>query len=129
MSHTLHKAGISTQIGAYSDAVEVGPNCRWLYTAGTPGLTPEGELASDIVGQSTQAWLNILAILEKANMSIRDIVKVTTSLTNKAHMKEYAKVRAEFLHGYEPAFMLQIVPDLVWPEILVEIEVVAASAN
>ena len=36
--------GIAKQIGSYSDAVEAGPNLRWLYTSGTPGLTGAGEL-------------------------------------------------------------------------------------
>jgi enamine deaminase RidA (YjgF/YER057c/UK114 family) len=127
MSHKLHKIGVASQIGVYSDATEVQPNQRWLYTAGTPGLAPNGEIADDIVGQSKQAWLNVMAILKKADMEVTDIVKVTTSLTSDAYIRDYAKVRAEFLQGYEPAFMLQIIPGLVRPNILVEIEIIAAK--
>ncbi len=29
---------------ASSDAIEVAPNVRWLVTAGTPGLAPDGTL-------------------------------------------------------------------------------------
>jgi 2-iminobutanoate/2-iminopropanoate deaminase len=128
MSHQLLKIGVARQIGMYSDAVVVHPNQRWLFTAGTPGLAPNGELAEDIVGQSKQAWLNVLEILKQADMDVTDIVKVTTSLTSDAYIREFAKVRADFLKGYEPAFMLQIIPALVRPEILVEIEIVAAKA-
>jgi enamine deaminase RidA (YjgF/YER057c/UK114 family) len=128
MPHTLHKIGVASQIGVYSDATEVAPNQRWLYSAGTPGLAPDGTLPPDIIGQSQQAWENILAILDKAEMAVTDIVKVTTSLTSADYIKDYAKVRAEFLRGYEPAFMLQIIPGLVRPEMLVEIEIIAARA-
>ncbi|CAM2157258.1 2-iminobutanoate/2-iminopropanoate deaminase [Pararobbsia alpina] len=127
MSHTLHKIGVSSQIGVYSDATEVGPNQRWLFTAGTPGLHPDGTLPPDITGQSQQAWENIMAILNKAGMDVTDIVKVTTSLLDAKYVGDYAKVRKEFLKGYEPAFMLQIIPGLIWPEVLVEIEVIAAK--
>jgi 2-iminobutanoate/2-iminopropanoate deaminase len=129
MSHKLHKIGIASQIGVYSDATEVTGNQRWLYSAGTPGLAPDGKLASDIEGQSRQAWINVIAILEKAGMGITDIVKVTTSLTSETLIRDYAKVRAEFLQGYEPAFMLQVVPALIRPDVVVEIEIIAAKAS
>jgi 2-iminobutanoate/2-iminopropanoate deaminase len=127
MPHTLHKIGVASQIGVYSDATEVGPNQRWLFTAGTPGLSPEGDLPADITGQSKQAWINVMAILAKANMGIQDIVKVTTSLTSADYIRDYAKVRGEFLQGYEPAFMLQIIPGLIRPEMMVEVEIIAAK--
>jgi hypothetical protein len=38
------------------------------------------------------------------------------------------KVRSRFLGDARPAFMLLIVPQLVWPGILVEVEIVAAKA-
>ena len=39
MTHTIHDVGVASQIGAYSDALEAGPNLRWLMTSGTPGLS------------------------------------------------------------------------------------------
>ncbi|MEI6001642.1 RidA family protein [Paraburkholderia bengalensis] len=129
MTHTLHKIGIASQIGVYSDAVEIAPNQRWLYTAGTPGLAPDGTLAEDIVEQSKQAWRNVISLLDRAGMTVRDIVKVTTTLTDEKYIRDYAQVRANVLQGYEPAFMLQIMPALVRPEFLVEIEIVAAKAT
>ena len=35
MSHTIHDIGVASQIGTYSDAIETGPNLRWLLTSGT----------------------------------------------------------------------------------------------
>src|SRR5262249_16138810 len=34
MNHTIHDIGVARQIGAYSDAIEVGHNLRWLLTSG-----------------------------------------------------------------------------------------------
>ena len=50
MAHIQHEIGVASQIGAYSDAVEVAPNMRWLTTAGTPGLGPGREIPPDITG-------------------------------------------------------------------------------
>lgn len=129
MAHKLNEIGISKQIGAYSDTVEVGPNHRWLYSAGTPGLTVDGKLPEGIVAQTEQVWANIIEMLKQADMSIKDLVKVTTYLTNEADTKAYAQVRARVLDGYKPAFMLAVIPHLIRPEILVEVEIVAARAD
>jgi 2-iminobutanoate/2-iminopropanoate deaminase len=37
-------------------------------------------------------------------------------------------VRSQILGDVRPAFMLLVVPQLVWPEILLEVEVIAAKA-
>ena len=61
-------------------------------------------------------------------MSIADIVKVTQYLTRPEDITAYANVRTRFLGNARPASMLLVIPQLVWPKIFVEIEVVAARA-
>jgi 2-iminobutanoate/2-iminopropanoate deaminase len=129
MVHKIHDIGVARQIGAYSDAVEAPANARWLLTAGTPGLELDGSLPADIVGQAEIAWRHIVTILERADMTVHDIVKVTQYLLHAEDIPAYAKVRAKFLDGAGPASMLLVVPALVRPEFLVEIEVQAASPH
>jgi 2-iminobutanoate/2-iminopropanoate deaminase len=129
MTHKLHDLGIASQIGLYSDAVEVDGHRRWLITAGTPGLTAAGELPADIAAQSEIAWNHILAMLDKAGMSVADIVKVTQYLIRAEDIAAYAKVRNRVLGGFKPASMLLVIPQLVRPEFLVEVEIIAAKAD
>jgi 2-iminobutanoate/2-iminopropanoate deaminase len=128
MTHTIHDIGVASQIGAYSDALEVGPNLRWLMTSGTPGLSLTGELPDDISGQAELAWEHIVRMLDRAGMTVNDIVKVTQYLTHAEDIPVYAKVRTRFLAGVRPASMLLVIPQLVRPEFLVEVEIVAARA-
>jgi 2-iminobutanoate/2-iminopropanoate deaminase len=128
MANKIHNVGVASQIGTYSDAVEAPPNARWLVTAGTPGLATDGSVPADITGQAEIAWGHIVAMLEKAGMTIHDVVKVTQYLLHAADIPAYAKVRAKFLATARPASMLLVVPALVRPEFLVEIEVQAAKA-
>src|SRR6185312_5123028 len=100
----------------------------WLYTSGTPGLTESGELPPDITGQAEIAWQHIMRMLEKANMGIVDIVKATHYLIRAEDIPAYAKVRSRVLGAHRPASMLSVVPQLVRPEFLLEIEIVAAKA-
>lgn len=126
MNHKIHDIGVAKQIGAYSDAIEVAPNARWLMTAGTPGLGLDGALPSDITGQAELAWTHIVMMLNRAGMSVHDLVKVTHYLLRAEDIPAYVKVRSKYLGDARPASMLLIVPGLVKPEYLLEVEAIAA---
>ena len=128
MKHTIHDIGVARQIGAYSDAIEVGPNLRWLLTSGTPGLATDGDLPKDISGQTELAWKHVISMLERAGMTVADIVKVTQYLTRAEDIPAYGKVRTRFLGDVRPAATLLVIPQLFRPEFLVEVEIVAAKA-
>jgi 2-iminobutanoate/2-iminopropanoate deaminase len=127
MTHTTYDVGVAGQIGSYSDAVEVDPNHRWLATSGTPGLATTGELPKDVTAQAELAWQHIIRILERAGMTVTDIVKVTQYLTRADDIAAYAKVRKRFLGDTKPASMLLVIPQLVRPDFYVEIEILAAK--
>ncbi len=124
-----HNIGIASQIGKYSDAIEVPAACRWLFTAGTRGLDANGPLPADLTGQAELAWRNILHMLEAAKMTTADIVKITHYLTRETDIAEYVKVRSRFIGDARPASMLMVIPALVKSEFLVEIEVIAARSD
>jgi 2-iminobutanoate/2-iminopropanoate deaminase len=129
MTHKIHNIGIAAQIGAYSDAVETGSNLRWLLTSGTPGLQMNGDLPSDIAGQTELAWKHIVRMLNRAGMTVADVVKVTQYLTRAEDIPTYSSVRTRFLGDARPASMLLVIPQLVRPEFLVEVEIIAAKAE
>jgi 2-iminobutanoate/2-iminopropanoate deaminase len=91
-----------------------------------PGVLDDGTFPEGIEAQTRLAWKYILAMLTKAEMTTADLVKVTTSLTDARDIPGYVRVRGEILGDVRPAFMLQIVAQLIKPEVLVEIEVIAA---
>jgi 2-iminobutanoate/2-iminopropanoate deaminase len=92
-------------------------------------LEIDGNLPSDITGQAEVAWKHILQMLEQARMTVDDIVKVTQYLTRAEDIAAYAAVRKRVLGGVKPAFMLLVVPQLVRPEFLLEVEVIAARGK
>ncbi|PWN86823.1 Endoribonuclease L-PSP [Acaromyces ingoldii] len=126
-AHIGIRNGPARFIGAYSDGVVVSNRTTWLYTAGTPGLDESGKTPEGIEAQSRLAWENIFAILKKADMDASHLVKVTTWLTSEDLVKDYVRVRSEFIGENRPAFMLGTVNSLIRDDILVEIEIVAAK--
>ena len=128
MTNRIHDIGVARQIGSYSDAMEVSPNSRWLFTSGTPGLALSGNLPSDITGQAELAWTHIVLMLERANMTVKDLVKVTHYLLRADDIPAYVTVRSKFLGDARPASMLLIIPGLVRDDFLLEIEAYAAHS-
>ena len=127
MTHTIHDVGAAKHIGRYSDAIETAPGLRWLHTSGTPGVADDGTIPAGIEAQTQLAWNHVLAALAKAGMTTADLVKVTTSRTDARDIPAYAKIRGEVLGDVRPAFMLQVVTQLIKPEVRVEVEVIAAA--
>ena len=119
--------GVAQKIGTYSDGAEVPTNSKLAFVSGTPGMLPDGSYPRGITAQAEQAWKNVLAILAEAGMGVKDLVKVTHYLVRHEDIKDYAVVRARYLGDARPASMLLVVPGLVKPEILVEIEAYAAK--
>jgi 2-iminobutanoate/2-iminopropanoate deaminase len=128
MANRIHDIGIARQIGTYSDAVEVPANARWLITAGTPGLSAGGKVPPDFGAQAELAWSHIVTMIERAGMTVHDLVKVTQYLVRSSDIAAYAEVRARHLGSARPASLLLVVPGLVRPEFLLEIEACAAKA-
>ena len=65
--------------------------------------------------------------LAKAGMTVHDLVKVTHYLLRPEDIPAYVQVRSRFLGDARPASMLLVVPQLVKPEYLLEVEAVAAK--
>jgi enamine deaminase RidA (YjgF/YER057c/UK114 family) len=116
--------GIAAHIGKYADAVRIPPGAEVIYTSGTPGLRRDGTLPEDFTEEATQAWRNVEDALARAGAGLSDIVSVRQWLTDAADIPVYAAVRSSVIK-HKPAFMLAVVPALVWPNIRVEVEVTA----
>ena len=112
--------------GGYPQAVEVVGPTRWLYLSGQIPVAPDGSLAGDFIGQCDQVWTNIETQLAAAGMTLDNLVKVTTFLSDRAYAEQNRAVRLRRLAGRQPALTVIItgIFDAGW---LVEIEAVAAA--
>ena len=112
--------------GSYPQAVEVLAPSRWLYLSGQIPVAPDGSLAPDFVGQCEQVWENIETQLTAAGMTLDNLVKVTTFLSDRQYALENREVRLRRLAGRQPALTVIVagIFDEAW---LVEIEAVAAA--
>ena len=112
--------------GAYPQAVEVIAPTRWLYLSGQIPVAPDGSLAANFTSQCEQVWANVETQLTAAGMTLDNLVKVTTFLSDRRYALENREVRLRRLAGRQPALTVIItcIFDESW---LVEIEAVAAA--
>ena len=115
--------------GGYSQALEIQPGARLMFTAGQVGVAPDGTTADGFAAQADQTWANILALLAEGGMGVDDIVKITGYIVGHENFPAYAAARKKALGGIRPASTAIIVPALALPEWVVEIEAVAAKID
>ncbi len=128
MIRFINPANIVAPASRYSHAAEVGANARWLHISGQIGVNPDGTVAPGIEAQTERAWLNIIAILEAAEMGLEDLVKINALLVDREHLATVRAVRDRHLGDHQAASTLYIVAGLAKPEWQIEVEAVAAKA-
>ena len=102
MKRTIQTDDAPAAVGAYSQAATDG---SILFTAGQIPLTPDGELLDDepIETQTEQALANVRAILEAADASPDDVLKMTVFLDDIENFEAMNAVYAKFFEGDPPA--------------------------
>lgn len=111
----------------YAQGVSAPANSRWLYVSGQVGARPDGTIEKGFEAQAARCWSNILAILAADGMGPADIVKNTVYITNAADVPKSRVARDAAMQGHACASTLVVISALALPELVVEIEVVAAK--
>ena len=128
MNRAYNPSGVAPPPGTYSHGVEVPTNSRLVFTAGQVGRAPDGTIPEGIVAQAEQAWRNVLNILAGADMGVDDLVKISALLVNTDDLAPFLAVNDRVLVEARPASTLMVIQSLARPQLVVEIEAVAAKA-
>lgn len=117
--------GVAAHIASYADAVAVsGGGGTQIFVSGTPGLRDDGTPPEDFTDEARQCWVNVENALAKAGAKLTDVVSMRQWLTNSDYLAAYLAVSKEIIR-HQPAGMLAIIEGLVWPNLRVEVEVIA----
>lgn len=111
---------------AYSHAVAVPASARTLYVAGQIAVDREGNSPAGFAEQAELVFANVKAALDAAGMTLADVVKMNTYLTRPSDYAEFVRIRSAAMGGNKPTSTLVYVSALAKPELLVEIEAIAA---
>jgi enamine deaminase RidA (YjgF/YER057c/UK114 family) len=126
MLQRLNPASVSAPFSRYSHAVIAPEGYRWLYISGQVGADRDRKIPEDFESQAELAFQNLIACIRESGFDPQDLVKVTVLLTRASDVAAYRQIRDRMLGSVAPASTLMIVAGLAAPELLVEVEGVAA---
>ena len=116
----------------YSHVASIGPGHRLVWTAGQVPVAADGTPApaDDWEAQTRLAMENVGAALAAAGATWDDVFKLTYYVVDTSALDTIRAVRDEFVNVERPpASLLVKVAGLFRPDVLIEIEAIAAVAE
>ena len=118
----------------YSHAVSIAGPAKLVYVSGQVSWGADGKVvgAGDMRAQCEQVFKNLSNVLRAAGAGWNDVIKMNGYMVgiNAENVAAYREVRSGYLKAKQlPASRLVGVTSLVQPELLLEVEVVAALGS
>src|SRR5438552_18781213 len=113
----------------YTHIVEVDMSrTKMVYISGQVALDKDGKAVgeADMKAQAEQVFKNLEAALTAAGAKFSDIVKMNTYVTDMDKAPAVREVRTRYFGDTTPASTLVQVVKLARPELMLEIEIIAA---
>ncbi|MEV0282782.1 RidA family protein [Kribbella sp. NPDC050820] len=123
----LNPAILPAAAGNYTHGVQVDGARRMVFVSGqVPWGNEHGRVPESFEAQCRMVWRNVLAVLGEAGMGVKNLVKVTTYLSDRQFRGLNSKIREEVLGDHAPALTV-IICDIYSENWLLEIEAVAMA--
>ena len=119
--------GIAPPFGRYVQAVLVERPQRLLALSGLLGIRADGTIPASLEAQTEVILEAIDAALAEAGMSRSQVVRMATFLVDPEARVAYMALRDAWVAEPPPASTLIVVKALARPELLIEIEILAAA--
>jgi enamine deaminase RidA (YjgF/YER057c/UK114 family) len=99
-----------------------------VFVAGQGPVSADGSVVGegDFETQTRRTFENLGTVLEQAGASFEAVVKLTVYLTDMSTLREYARIRNEFIvHQEPPASTALEVSALALPGMMIEVDAIA----
>lgn len=113
---------------AYSQLAIVPAGMRLVFTAGQGGELPDGSFPTDFATQAACAFRNLGIALDAAGARPADVAKLNVMIVghDMQKLKLMQQAQRVLFGSHHPAATLIPVPCLALPEMLIEVEAIAA---
>jgi enamine deaminase RidA (YjgF/YER057c/UK114 family) len=128
MNREIMPSTIAPPAANYAHAVLSEHARQLLHVSGVVAVRPDGTIPDEVADQAAVIWFNIRAILAEAEMTINDIVSITTYVVVDfmASLPDVMAARDQALDTHRAASTLVTVPALARPAWKMEVAIVAA---
>ncbi|MBM3504032.1 MAG: hypothetical protein FJX65_09165 [Alphaproteobacteria bacterium] len=108
-------------------SVEIPPGSRILYISGQTATDDNGHTPPDAETQADVVYGKVVQSLKDAGMDVTDVVKTNLYMVNPGDIGAIYKAGQKHFRGHTQAGTLVYVKGLARPEVLLELEAVAAK--
>ncbi len=119
-------AGVHAPLAGYAHGVEIGPGERLLFLSGQIGMRADGSVPGSPLEQLEVALANVFHNLNAADMTSKDLLKLTFYHVGEIDGAKRQALVASKLAGHEPCMTLLFVAALASPALKVEVEAIAS---
>jgi 2-iminobutanoate/2-iminopropanoate deaminase len=128
---------VKTQLNPWTWQDRLGFSQAWkvegagtlIFVSGQCAFSADGQLVGgtppDFEAQVRQTFENMKTVLARGGASLDSIVKLTVFLTDISQLREYGRIKAEYIKGEQPASSAIGVTSLAMPGMMIEIEATA----
>jgi 2-iminobutanoate/2-iminopropanoate deaminase len=111
----------------FSQAWRVDGAQSTVFVSGQGPLSPDGELVGDgdFEAQTRQVFENLQTVLGDAGAALDAIVRITVYLTDIGTLRDFGRIKAEFIEGEQPASTAVEVSSLALPGMMIEVDAIA----
>ncbi|MBU2326760.1 MAG: RidA family protein [Alphaproteobacteria bacterium] len=127
MKKIFNPPSVRRPFGHYNHGLLVPPGASLLVTSGQLGIGPDDTIPPDVTAQAELCFEAVKAILEEADMTFADVIRVSGFVTRREDFPAYMAVRDRYTLDPKPVSTLLVVGGFTRPEFLVEVEVTAAK--
>ena len=113
----------------FSQAWKVEGAATLVFVSGQVAMSADGQVVgaepADFEAQARKVLENLKTVLDRSGASLQDIVKITVYLTDMSKLRDWGRIKAEYIRGEQPASTAVGVTALALPGLMVEVEATA----
>jgi 2-iminobutanoate/2-iminopropanoate deaminase len=128
MAKFVNPGNVHAPVGSYSHTVAVPPGTELIFISGQVGMRPDGSVPSSFAEQAEVVFENIRSCLAAHGLGMEAVVKLTSFLMPGLDVQVMREIRERHFGEHRPASTAVYVSYLVSPDLLLEVEAVAARS-
>ena len=99
-----------------------------IFISGQAPISADGQVVGDdFETQARQTFENLQTVLAESGATLEAVVKLTVYFTDIAKLRDFTRIKAEFVTGQQPASTAIEVRSLALPEMMIEVEAIAVA--
>lgn len=123
----LNPRDVHTPVGPYSHTALVQGGSELVFVSGQVGMRPDGSIPASFAEQVELTFQNLRACLAAHGLGVDAVVKLGVFVVPGQDFQALRAARERHFGAHRPTSTSVFVPQLASPQLLVEVEAIAAK--